>query len=341
MNPRDRLNMIDNNKPSVGILFTDVAKTAKSVPFKSKKYSRVHSIFSKRATKQGLNAFFAYYREYKDGKLMKCWYNHKGRWKLVKDQKVDVVYSRFAASIYSKNRKNKIAARFKYKMAEKVSLVNHPFIDDFCWDKKIIAEMFPEFCPRTFVVNTKKGLKLVLSAINSEKVVIKPRYGTLGKDVVITDKDNLPSKIEKNTIVQEFIDTSNGIKKVTDGLHDMRVVMINGKIDHAHIRIPKRGLLTANVALGGKKIFISNWLVPRKARIMAKKIDNLFKDFYPRVYSVDFLFDGKGNSFIVECNSQPMIDKYAYGKYAKIDFYDRVIQAIKSGINIKATKTIE
>ena len=333
--------MIDNNKPSIGILFTDSAKSDGSVPFKSRKSSRAHSIFSKRVEQQGLNAFFAYYREYKDGKLKNCWYRHNERWKLANDKEIDVIYSRFAGSIYAGNKKNKLAERFKHKMAEQTTLVNHPLLDEFCWDKKIVAEMFPEFCPKTFIVNTKKGLKLVLSDIKSERVVIKPRYGTLGKEVIITDKDNLPDKIEKNTVVQEFIDTSKGIRKVTDGLHDMRLIMINGKIDHAHIRIPKKGLLTANVALGGKKIFISNWLIPRKARTMAKNIDKLFKGFYPRIYSVDFLFDGKGKPFIVECNSQPMIDKYAYGKYARIDFYDRVIQAIASGIKVKVVRTIE
>jgi glutathione synthase/RimK-type ligase-like ATP-grasp enzyme len=184
-------------------------------------------------------------------------------------------------------------------------------------------------------VNTLRGLKLVLGKIKSDKIVIKPRYGTLGRDVIITDKDKLPKEIEKNTLIQEFIDTSKGIKGVTRGMHDMRLFMINGKVDHAHIRIPKKGTLTANVALGGKKVFIPNRLIPIKAMRIARKVDRLFKKFHPRIFSVDFVFNEKGKPFIVECNSQPMIDKYAFGRYARITFYDRVIEAIKTGIKIE------
>jgi len=326
--------MIDRNRPSIAVLFTDSAKCGSNLPF-TRRYSRVHSIFSKKADEHGLNVFFAHYKEFKDNKLKCCWYRHKGKWKLLQEQEIDIVYSRFAGSIYRDNRKNKWAEKFKYKMAEQISIINHPVIDEVCWDKKIIAEIFPEYTPKTFLVNTKKGLKLVLPEIKSDKVVIKPRYGTLGKNVVITDKNNLPDEIEKNTIVQEFIDTSKGIKGITNEVHDMRLIIINGKIDHAFIRIPKKGLLTANVALGGRKVFISKEMIPKKAIRIAKKVDKLFKKFYPRIYSVDFLFDEKGKACVVECNSQPMIDKYAFGKYADLSFYDRFLETIKQGVPMK------
>ena len=323
-----------NNWPSVGILFTSTAKRDAKVPFK-RKYSRVHSIFAKQADEHGLNVFFAHCTEYQNGRLTYCWCRHNGRWKLAEDQPIDIVYSRFARSIYKHNKKNILAESFKWKMARQISVINHPFIDEFCWDKKIVAELFPEHCPKTFVVNTRAGLEKVLPEIKSEKVVLKPRYGTLGANVVIEDKKNLPKLIEENTIVQEFIDTSKGINGVTDGLHDMRLFMINGKVDHTHIRIPKKGLYTANVALGGKKVFVPNNKIPKKAIKIAKEVDRFFKNFYPRIFSVDFLFDEKGNPYIVECNSQPMIDKYAFGKYAMITFYDRVLEAMKSGIKLK------
>lgn len=333
--------MIDTTKPAIGILFTETAKADRTKPFNTNKSSRVYSVFSQRAEKYGLNTFVANHKEYFKGNLKNCWYSHKGRWKKSKDKRVDIVYSRFAASMFPDNKVSKRALNFKYKMAGEVSLVNHPAIDEFCWDKKIVSEIFPECSPKTFIVNSKKGLKIVLPEIRSEKVVIKPRYGTLGKDVFITGKDNLPDKIEKNTLVQEFIDTSKGIKRVTEGKHDMRLIMINGKLDHAHVRIPKKGSFTSNVALGGKKLFISNSIVPRSAKKMAKKVDMLFRDVYPRIFSVDFLFDDKGKPYIVECNSQPMIDRYAFGKYAMIDFYDRVIQALKRGIETRVNTALD
>ncbi|MEE9525431.1 MAG: hypothetical protein V3V78_02375, partial [Candidatus Woesearchaeota archaeon] len=262
--------MIDNSKQAVGVLFTSAAKINGTVPFKKRNSSRVWTLFSAKAKKYGLNIFFAHHTQYKDGKLMKCWYKENDRWKIARNQEVDVIYSRFAGSIYKDNNVNKAAQRFKLNMAKQVTIINHPALDEFCWDKRIVADAFPMYSPKTFVVNTPRGLKLVLGRINSDKVVIKPRYGTLGKDVLIVDKDNLPKKIGKNTLVQEFIDTSKGIKRITDEIHDMRIIMINGKIDHVHIRTPKKGTLTANVALGGTKVFIPNSKIPKKAITIAK-----------------------------------------------------------------------
>ncbi len=49
------------------------------------------------------------------------------------------------------------------------------------------------------------------------------------------------------------------------------------------------------------------------------------------------MFDSRGKPFVVECNSQPMIDKYAFGKYVDLSFYHRLLGAIKSGVKIKVT----
>lgn len=326
--------MIDNSKPSIGVLFTAAAFADKTKPFRMRNISRVHATFSRKAKEHDMNVFYAFHKEFENGKLKNCWYRQNNRWKLTFNQKIDIVYSRFAGSIYKTNRKDKNAELFKYKVAEQVSMANHPLIDEFCWDKTIIAEALGEHCPKTFLVNTGAGLSTVLPEIKSDKVVIKPRYGSLGNQVIITEKDNLPGLIDKNTIVQEYIDTTKGIKGIVNGVHDMRLVMINGKLDHAHIRMPRKGLLTANIALGGKKFFIENKMVPKKAKAIAKKVDKLLKNFYPRIYSVDFVFNEKGIPYIVECNSQPMIDKYAFGKYAMIDFYDRILDALKAGIKV-------
>ena len=302
--------------------------------------SRVHSIFSKKALEHGLRLFFAPCIEFKDGKLKRSWTYRSRGWVKVYNQEIDMVYSRFAKTMFADNKENPKAISFKYKIAEKTAIINHPIIDKFCWDKRIVSELFPEYTPKTFIVNTIRGLKAVLPALKSEKIVLKPRYGTMGKDVIIINKNNLPETIEKNTIIQEFIDTSKGIKDLIKGYHDLRLIIANGKIDHAHIRVPKKGLLTANVALGGKKVFIRNEQVPKKAIRIAKNIDKLFKNYKPRLYSVDFLIDKNQNPFIVECNSQPMIDKYAFGKYAHLDFYDRILEIMKKGIKIKVIETI-
>lgn len=332
--------MVNGYKGSIAVLYTNSVKCNKKKLAENKNWKRVHSIFSKRANKHELEVYFAHYKEYEDGKLKRAWTYRNNRWVKVKNQEIDLVYSRFARTIFLNNQKDKKAVIFKYRMAEQVSLINHPLIDEFCWDKRIVSEFFPEFTPKTFLVNTLRGLKTVLPGIKSEKIVLKPRYGTLGENVIITDKNELPEKIEKNTIVQELIDTSNGIKDLVKGWHDLRLIMANGEIDHAFIRVPKNGLFVANIALGGKKIFIKNKQIPKNVIRIAKKIDRLFKEFKPRLYSIDFLINKKQKPYIVECNSQPMIDKYAFGKYAHLNFYDRIFALMRTGIKIKIIKTI-
>lgn len=325
---------------NIAILFTDIGHTDSDKPLDKLSTRKNHIAFARNATKLGLQVFFANHKYYNNCRLKSAWYYDKG-WKKAFNQEIDIVYSRFAGSIYKNNRKNKIAEKFKYKMANEIPMLNHPAIDEFCWDKSIISDLFPQFTPETHLVNTKKGLKIALSSLKSNKYVFKPRYGTLGRDVLILDKNQLPKTVEKNSLVQEFIDTSRGIKGITNQIHDLRVIIANGKIDHAFVRVPKKNVLVANVALGAKKIFVNPKILPMKAKKIVKTIDSLFTHFEPRLYSVDFIFDKKGNPFVVECNSQPMINKYAYGKYADPEFYTRICKVLKSAIRIKIVQTIK
>ena len=326
---------------NLGILFTSSAKWSKrkTTPFNDAKLNKAYALFARKGKAHGLNVFLAFYNEYSKGTLRKAWFYDRG-WKKIKDVEIDFVYSRFNRAVFKDHKKYKRAENFKYKIIESIGMINHPELEEFCWDKSMIHDIFPEFTPKTFLVNSRRGLNVVLPAIKSEKVVIKPRYGTLGGKVLITDKKHIPKKIDKNTIIQEFIDTSNGIKGLVKSYHDLRVIIINGKIDHAHIRVPKKGLLTANMANGGKKIFITNGQIPKKIVKIVKKVDRLLKRYKPRIYSIDFLFDEKQIPFIVECNSSPVIQRYAYGKFAKPEFYDSILKTIKKNIKLKVVETI-
>jgi len=332
--------MVQECGKTIAVLFTDLADCDSEIPFPNKMANKSNSIFSKKADEAGLKILFARYVEYQNGKLKRAWIKQKNKWHIINDQKIDLVYSRFARAMFLNNKENQEVISFKFDMVKELNAINHPIIDKFCWDKRIVSEIFPEYTPRTFVINTFKGLMAVLPEIKTERIVFKPQFGTLGEKVIITDRNSLPKLIEKNTIVQEFIDTSKGIDGIIKGYHDLRLIMINGKIDHAHVRIPKKGTLTANVALGGKKIFIKNEKIPKKAIQIAKKVDKLFKSYKPRIYSIDFLIDENQRPYIVECNSQPVIDRYAYGKYADLSFYDRILKIMKAGIKIKVVETI-
>ena len=321
---------------NVAILFTNTAFTHQDKPFDRFSTSKNHISFTKIANSLGLRILFADHKQYSKGMLKESWHYDKG-WKIISNQEIDIVYSRFAASMYPKNKKSKLAERFKYNMADEVPVLNHPLLDEFCWDKSIISDLFPQYTPESHLVNTKCGLKRILATMDCEKYILKPRYGTLGKDIFIFDKGELPEKVEMNTLVQEFIDTSKGIKGITNKVHDLRIIVINGKIDHAFVRTPKNGMLTANVSLGAKKEFVNKKKLPQSVRKIVREVDSFMEHFTPRMYSIDFMFDPKQKPYICECNSQPMINKYAYGKYADPEFYVRICKLLKSSIRLKIT----
>ena len=158
-----------NKIGAVGVLFTDSFCCEGEKPFKMGEKNRVYPAFSRSGAKFGLDVFYANSKEFKEGVLKRAWTYKNKRWIKVYNQELDIIYSRFAKTMFLNNKEQKRAINFKYKMAEKVSLINHPAIDKFCWDKSIISEFFPEYTPKTFLVNTIKGLKTVLPELKTDR----------------------------------------------------------------------------------------------------------------------------------------------------------------------------
>ncbi len=161
--------------------------------------------------------------------------------------------------------------------------------------------MFKKFCPKTFLVKNKKELLEFLKKITSENKVIKPVSEGAGKGVFIgNDKYLIKCHYKFPLLVQEFMDTSDGIPGVYKGIHDLRIVFINDKLAYCFYRTPPKGELIANVAQGGKQILIPNNKIPKNAIVIAKAVVKYMKKDY--VISVDIGFV-KGEPYIIELNS--------------------------------------
>lgn len=112
-----------------------------------------------------------------------------------------------------------------------------------------------------------------LNEINREKKIIeKPKNGHGGNNIrILEDFNNLD--FNKN-VYQEFID---------DYIGDIRFYIINNKIEHAVIRIPKRDSLVSNFTKGGS-VEIYNYSNKEK-----EIIDNILKDIKIDFGGIDFL----------------------------------------------------
>jgi len=299
-------------------------KDVKKEPFSNKLRNKVFSIMFKQSEKYNTNMFLSRLEYYNSRKkeLKKAWVLKNDKWQKVFNQKVNLMY------YHGKNENS-------YEICKNINLkvVNDPKFELICDDKIKCYNFFPEITPKSFLINNHYELAKALKLIETEKVVLKPRFGSYGNGVIIINKKDLRNGITKNTILQEFIDSSNGltgmgIKKV----HDLRVVVINGKIDHCYARIPKNGSLISNVTRGASKIYFSPSEIHSKIRLLLKKIDSEAKQFNPRIYSADFMMDINKNFWLVEMNSKPGTLYYDDKPRIRKRYYSNVIKVLTKAI---------
>ncbi len=134
--------------------------------------------------------------------------------------------------------------------ASKVTLVN-PADKLQTLNEKLFAFEFPHLTPAScYTSNKHEALDF---AKNYTQVILKPIDGMGGKGIFISDKNDpnfsvifetLSHNFKQSVLIQEFIPA------IIDG--DKRILIINGHIfDHALARIPQKGQIRGNLAVGG------------------------------------------------------------------------------------------
>lgn len=176
----------------------------------------------------------------------------------------------------------------------------------FCDNKWEFYKRFKKYCPETHLAPDTESLKKVLSRLHDNKIfVAKPFNGMRGNGIIIGKKN----KIEKLNItipylIQEFKNTRNGIPGITKGIHDFRVVIVNGKPVWTTVRKPAPRKLLANVAQGGSIQEIPISKIPKSVLPIINHLTKSFKkSFHNPLFSIDFGFEN-GKPFIFEINDQ-------------------------------------
>lgn len=281
-------------------IFVDArVKFNRQFPFKKEKRNEAFEVMSEVGDSKGFNLFFSRHEFYnkRSKSLKKAWTFKDGNWKIVKSKGLELCYYHgFTKNITTESR----------KIQEKINIpiLNHMELEQVCDDKVLTYNIFPDLVPKTFLVNDFYEMHRVLHYVKTDRVVIKPRDGSFGRGVIIRKKKELANGIKKNTIIQEFIDTRNPYSKLKRP-NDMRIVVIDGKINHAYIRMAAPGSFVANMTKGAKKLFIKREDIPSSIVRRVKLVDNLFQHYGPRIYSADFLVDQDNKPWLVELNSKP------------------------------------
>ena len=298
-------------------------KFNRNAPFANEKRNEAFSILLRKGLENNFQAYLSRYDFYnkRNKKLRKAWVFEDNKWKIIKDKKVDIFYY---------HGKTQGIAEETKKVNKLINLptINHLELEQVCDDKLLTFNIFPELSPKTFVVNDFYELQRIIHYIKSDRVVLKPRFGSNGRGIVILNKKHLKNGIKKDTVVQEFIDSSNGILNIKK-THDLRVIIIDGKINHAYIRVPTNGSLISNASLGAKKIFIKYDQIPHSVLKRVRKIDSHFKHYGPRVYSADFAMDENNKPWLIELNSKPGMLYYDQAPELRVKYYNKLYQSIK------------
>jgi glutathione synthase/RimK-type ligase-like ATP-grasp enzyme len=305
---------------SIGILFGDKVLQWKNFPFSKKRTNQAYQLLSKIGKDKEVRLLISDFKQLNNKMLKKAWVFEEV-WQLIEDREIELIFDRAETNFRNDEKKEDVN--------KKVRIINNPGFNKLCWDKVQTYDYFSELVPRTFAVNNINDVKEVLPMIGTATVVLKPRYGIMGKDIQFLKKKKIKD-VKKNYVVQEFIDSSGGIKELNvEGVHDLRIVIINGEIHHSYVRIAEKGSLFANCAKGGKKVFLDKEKIPASILEIVKQVDSKFVKYDPRIYSIDFVYDKNGKIWIAELESIPGFAYYDGAEETREDFLEKMVDVLK------------
>ena len=251
--------------------------------------------------KRGIRYYRASISRYSNGAFSEAWTNKNKKWIKEKNVKPDIIFDRSPHLLCESKTKEKMASKFVF--------ANDPVFYQFGKSKFLTYLVFKNFMPKTRIAYSFNELKNNLKYIKTDKIVIKPDVGAGGEGVEIINRREI-NKIKINkypVVVQEFVDSSNGIKGLVDGIHDLRIIFLNQKPILSYIRQPKSGYIS-NVSLGGIRRIIPLSKIPDNLILALDEIVDKLKCFNNIFYSVDFFFDKNQKFYIIEINPSPSIN---------------------------------
>jgi glutathione synthase/RimK-type ligase-like ATP-grasp enzyme len=249
--------------------------------------------------KEEWNAYVLTRKTYKGGGIFEgSWkFNGEGFDVVKTPVKIDLVFDRSAG------------IKFPPVGDKNVAWVNELSFKTLARDKWIAYGVLNEYMPQTFLLENESEIREVLPKIKTDLVVFKPFNGLKGIGIFIGPKDAAANfkfgEKYKRYVAQEFVDTSAGISEIARGKHDLRIVIVNGKVVWCHVREPIGESLLANAAQGGNLTEVDYVKVPGSIKGITEKVSKLFLEkFNNPIYSLDFGIDKDGTPKIFEINDQ-------------------------------------
>ena len=116
--------------------------------------------------------------------------------------------------------------------------------------EKILVTHFPDFIPETLITADSNAIRDFWR--KHKKIILKPLYGNGGEQIYLIDENNL----NINALLEMFdkfynepIIAQRYIPEATEG--DKRIILIDGEVAGAVLRVPAKGEARANFDAGG------------------------------------------------------------------------------------------
>ncbi len=196
-----------------------------------------------------------------------CYYNDP-RWVFSEINKVNKIKSHVSRLSLKKNNQLSISNTYLLDQLKKPLILNNSKeIRNF--PEKHIMMNFPELTPPTLI---SSNIEAIIKFIKKNKeVIIKPAYGNggLGIQKISHNKTNLSTFLKNYikkfsncpVIIQRFL------KNFKKG--DKRIILINGDIAGAVLRVPRTNSIKANFHAGGRAVETN---ITDKDKYICKKI---------------------------------------------------------------------
>ena len=190
-------------------------------------------------------------------------------------------------------------------------ITNTPAFRTFCASKFAAYEYLRDFFPKTILITCEKDFYDALKKLSGKFIVFKPNTGTNGRGVKVLKKDEAALNDEMRAIItepnsallQEFVDTSCGIKGVCAAHHDLRLATVNNVIALTHVRTPELGNLIANYAQGATIHELATKDVSKKVLAFYKKVHTKITALFPNsMYTMDIGIGADGAPLLFEIN---------------------------------------
>lgn len=267
-------------------------------PFKKDHVNSTYEYFTELVADHDCDLFIARFDWYSKGMLEKAYRFDGNQWSRMENVHVDVVFDKY--------RFDEETIELKREIEERHPVLNSFEVEQICKDKLLAYQKFSDSHPETRTAD-RQNVEQMLEKY--DKVVVKPLSAHAGEGVKVIDSIS-EFEEDNDSIVQQFIDSSTGIEKLgIEGIHDLRVVVVDSNPVLAYVRQPDSGYV-ANVSLGGSMEFVSIDEIPESAMKIVEQVAESFEDQDNFVCGVDMIFDRENKPWILELNSKPGMSFY-------------------------------